>query len=402
MLQSAEPTEQLALYRYIRSVKPEKTSRSGIYALPLDQHFYNAVNDLTREICLTDDRNRPLAFTLQKLTAPPETLSEQQLPGRILREQQLPDGRYALDIELENSSGSISSLEIIGGYFPDQARLSIAVGDGRNWQTALDKYPLTGTAKLPESLTRRFPFKQPLPGKFIRLILEKERFTALEAVRIFAAAPLPAPEVPLSRQVEIQELSRRQEQSGTFIISIANNLPLTRLKISANQPFYFCQVNISGSHDRRSWQPIAAGNIRKVDWDVNDIIDFPESRFRFIKINIIPVKGGDLNNPQIAAFANSSQLIFYAPQPAEKFTLYYAPTAPAAVNTPALPAGIDLKNAVNCTAENPLANHLRLRGGHNLDFLNYLIGAALIALAGLAVLIAFAALKRSQHILPED
>ena len=36
------------------------------------------------------------------------------------------------------------------------------------------------------------------------------------------------------------------------------------------------------------------------------------------------------------------------------------------------------------------------------DSANYLIGAGLVALAGIAVLIAFAALKRSKQTLPED
>ena len=402
LLHGAELSGQLSLYRFTRNVKVEKISADGIYALAVDKPFYSTVNDLSRDICLVDENNQPLPFALRKLTVPAKNFPEQQIPSRILREQQLPDGRNALDIELANENSQLSSLEMEGGYFPDGARLTIAVGDGRNWQTALEKYPLTGTSRLPESLKRRFPLTRPLKGKFIRLILEKERFTALEAVRVYIRNPQTLPDVPLSRAGEFTEFERRQDKDGVTIIAAGGNLPLIRLKITAPQPFYFCQVNISGSNDRRHWQQIAAGNVRKVDLDLNDTIDFPESRFRFIRIRISSVRGDNTDNWQITPFISCAQWVFYAPGQNGKFTVYYAPVVPTAVNAAQLPAGFDLKSAVLCTASQPTPNQLRGISVRNRDSLNSLIGAVLTALAGLTILLTFARLKRAQNILPAD
>lgn len=402
VLQSAELSGQLSLYRFTRNIKAEKVSADGVYALAVDQPFYSTVNDLSRDICLVDENNQVLPFAWQKLTVPAQNFPEQQLPSRILREQQLPDGRNALDIELANENSQPSMLEMEGGYFPDGARLTIAVGDGRNWQTALEKYPLTGTARLPESLKRRFPLTRPLKGKFIRLILEKERFNALEAVRVYARNSQPLPDVPLSRAGNLAELERRQDKDGVTVIAAGGHLPLIRLQITAPQPFYFCQVNIYGSNDRRHWQQIAAGNVRKVDLDLNDTIDFPESRFRFIRIRIMPLRGDKNINWQITPFVSCDQWVFYAPGKSGKFTVYYSPVVPTAVNTAQLPVGIDLKSAVLCTASQPTANQLRGISVRNWDSLNALIGAILTALAGVTILLTFARLKRSQNILPAD
>lgn len=402
LLYGTESSGQLALYRFARSVKPEKISATGVYSLAVDQFFYSSVNDLARDICLVDGANRPLPFALQKITAPVKIFPEQQIPGRILREQKLPDGRNALDIELENEQSQLSSLEIEGGYFPDGARLSIVVGDGRNWQTALEKYPLTGTARLPEALHRRFPLPRPMKGKFVRLILEKENFSTLEAARIYARTPQMLPEAPVSCAGKLSELVRRQNEDGVTVIAASGNLPLTRLQITAELPFYFCQVNVSGSNDRRNWQPVAAGTIRKVDLDRNDSIDFPESRFRFIKLRITTVRGEKTANWQITPFTSCAQWVFYAPAPSDGFTVYYAPAVPTAASAAQLPAGIDMKSAVSCSASPPAANRLRGISVRNWDSLNSLIGAGLVALAGLAILLTFAVLKRSQNILPAD
>ena len=402
VLHGAELSGQLSLYRFTRNIKAEKVSTDGVYALAVDQPFYGTVNDLSRDICLVDEDNQVLPFALQKLTVPAQNFPEQQIPSRILREQQLPDGRNALDIELANENSQPSMLEMEGGYFPDGARLTIAVGDGRNWQTALEKYPLTGTARLPESLKRRFPLTRPLKSKFIRLILEKERFNALEAVRVYARNPQSLPDVPLSRAGNLTELERRQDKDGVTVIAAGGHLPLIRLQITAPQPFYFCQVNIYGSNDRRYWQQIAAGNVRKVDLDLNDTIDFPESRFRFIRIRIIPLRGNKNINWQITPFVSCDQWVFYAPGKSGKFTVYYSPVVPTAVNTALLPVGIDLKSAVLCTASQPTPNQLRGISVRNWDSLNALIGANLTALAGVVILLIFARLKRSQNILPAD
>ena len=161
-------------------------------------------------------------------------------------------------------------------------------------------------------------------------------------------------------------------------------------------------MNIYGSNDRRHWQQIAAGNVRKVDLDLNDTIDFPESRFRFIRIRIMPLRGDKNINWQITPFVSCDQWVFYAPGKSGKFTVYYSPVVPTAVNTAQLPVGIDLKSAVLCTASQPTANQLRGISVRNRDSLNALIGAILTALAGVTILLTFARLKRSQNILPAD
>lgn len=402
LLHGAETGVPLAVYRYTRTVKPEKVSPSGFYTLTADDKFYSAVNDLSREICLTGEDNRPLPFTLQQVTAAPAVPPEQQVSGRILREQQLPDGRHALDIELASEVQKITSLELVGGYFSHKALFSIAVGDGRNWQTALDKYPLTGTARLPEPVNRRFPFARPMKGKFLRLILEKEHFTALEAVRIYAVNPQPVPEVPQNRPTELTELSRKSDQAGVTVISSGGNLPLTGIRITSESPLYYCQVVIFGSSDRRNWTQIAAGNIRKVDLDVSDTVNFPESRFRFIRIRINPVKNMELQGLKISSFISNKRWVFYAPEPAEKFTIYYAPSVPVPLVSNHVMPEIDLAQAVSCSVGKPAPNTLRRAGVRDRDSLNYLIGAVLTALAGIGILIVFASLKRSQNILPAD
>ena len=154
--------------------------------------------------------------------------------------------------------------------------------------------------------------------------------------------------------------------------------------------------------DRRHWQQIAAGNVRKVDLDLNDTIDFPESRFRFIRIRISSVRGDNTDNWQITPFISCAQWVFYAPGQTGKFTVYYAPVVPTAVNAAQLPAGFDLKSAVLCTASQPTPNQLRGISVRNRDSLNSLIGAVLTALAGLTILLTFARLKRAQNILPAD
>jgi len=238
--------ELLSTFRFMRSIIPPPENgriipdKSGCLAIRLDEEFYSQINDLSSDLRIVNAQSRHLPFALRQLTQEGNISREEQLPGRIVREQQLPDGRSAVDFELENPALPVSAIEISGRQLTGGMTLSIAVGDGSSWQTAVDQLKLTDLTSYPEITVRRFALPRKFFGKTIRLILNNSStFPKLEAVRIYTCSEINQPNSAVTTQYPLLPPTAKQTPEMLLVTLNSNNLTLTQLKLRSNQPHYY-------------------------------------------------------------------------------------------------------------------------------------------------------------------
>lgn len=401
-------TAELESFRYTRLAIPEKAAeKNGFYSIRLDADFFRSIGNLAGDLrIISRNTGEAIPWQLQKLTAPGESYSEEQLSGKIVREQILPDGRRNVIFELDRASDAVTAIELVGGKIEPGTVLSIFVGDGLNsWQTAVDKLELSPADNLPDSSHRRFPFRKTLSGKALRLTWEKGKINNLEAVRVFTHKKHNRPDVPVITTYDSAVLSCKQSGRNTVIICRTDNLPLTQLKINSPVPLYQHRVSISGSEDRRNWQQITTGTIRKIDLDRAEVIDFPENRSRFMQIVIENTIPEQLAGWQIEFAGNSYNWLLPAKAVSggEKavFTVFYGASSPvSAAATISEPYSNQPLTA--CRTAEQTANPLRKASMIDRKSWHHLAGALIVIFAGIAIISAAVAAKRSGNILPAD
>ena len=402
---AAADSQQLSVFPFMRSAIPPASGSAaapvkGELAIVLDQEFYSHIQDLNSDLQIVNQQDVKIPFALHQRTAAGEIFREEQLSGRIVREQQLPDGRSAVDFELSDGNAPVAAVEISGSGLASGMVLSIAVGDGNTWQNAVNQLKLSDISMLPEITTRRFPLARPLAGKTVRLILSCPAFPKLEAVRVYTLKSQQQPNAPVTQKHQLTRHGERQTPEALTVVLNANNLPLIQLRITSGLPHYYHRLTVSGSNDNRNWQLITSAAIRKIDMDKVETVDFPESRYKYLQLQIAdPGKttAGDLH---IEAVANSYQwLIPDEPATRQPLTIYFG-----AANSEVIRRENASDPAVNGTFRltAPAANSLRKTGVEDRSSWPYLLGAVLVFLTGIVTIWALLELKRSSAELPAD
>ena len=398
---------ELESFRFMRSAVPQQqTAGDGFYAITLDADCFEHIQNLNSDLRIIDQDGNLVSWILHKVTAEKKWESEKLLSGKIVREQTLPDGKRNVIFELDGTASLISAIELVGGKIDPGTVLTVAVGDGQNnWQTAVNQLQLSNTANLPETINRRFPLSKPLNGKAIRLTWEKGKINALEAVRVFTVEKHQRPDSPVSAAYPVSVLSRKQEKSTAVIVCKSAALPLTQLKMTSTAPIYLHRVTVYGSNDRRNWQPVTTGSIRKIDLDRSDTVDFPENRWQFLQIQIENSPANQLNNWHISVVGNCynwllpGKMVKRNEKPV--FTVFYGATtalSPMDISQ----ANYNNQDLTECRLAVPQPNALRRTGVNDRSSWHHLVGASIVALAGVAIIAVFIATLRSKDILPAD
>ena len=233
-----------------------------------------------------------------------------------------------------------------------------------------------------------------------RVILEKGSFPALEAVRVFELQRLEQVAGDKVCQYNISAMGSRSEKGRFTIVYNTNYTPLTSLKIELSNSLYFNKVTLSGSNDRRKWNEISSGSIRRIDLDKSDTLNFPESRYRFIMLQIEHNVDTSLEIRNITAYGPAYCWLLNGGAGREHLTIYCNPLEgqPSANH-----------QLVNETAAAdfyitapPQPNKLHKTGVHDRSSWNHLAGALIVILAMAAVFAVTSAVKRSEKLLPED
>ena len=390
-------------FRFVRSAElPSgiKISPNNTYAVNLDEVFFQSIENPANDLCILDSSGNIVPFVLQKVPAANASSKENQLTGRIVRNQQLPDGRNAIDFELDKKNNAISSVELVGGRLAVGTQLTIAIGDGKNWQTAVDKLPLSDISKLPEGVNRRFTLPRQLTGKVVRLIVEKGSFPALEAVRVFELQQLEPTPGALIRQYNISAMGSKSENGKLKIAFNTAHTPLTSLKVKLNKELYYSKVTVLGSNDRRKWNEISSGSIRSIDLDRADTLDFPESRYKFIMLHIEHPPESPVKISSIKASGPAYRWVVKGSKEYRKLTICYnsqevIPTANYQIISANRPAAAYL-----VSTQQP--NKLHKTGVRDRNSWNHLAGALIVVLALVSTLAITGSVKRSGQLLPED
>ncbi len=369
-------------------------------AVEVDEIFFKNINDLSKDLRIVSGGGKELPFVLKKLTQSATMRREVQLSGKLIRNQQLPDKRNVVDFELAADSAMVSAVELIGKELPAGALLTISVGSGSNFTVAVDKFELSDNTLLPEVVNRRFPLPRMLHGKIVRLTLEKGEFTNLEAVRVYTQTEDLQVNSAASRSFDLHEIERKVSDRDIRILFSAGNLPLTQLKINSSNARYLRKVNLLSSNDRRKWEPVTSGTIRKFDLDVVNTLDFPEIRCKYLLLQIENANGKMLENLQISAAGSIYQWWVNADEELRKITIYYGAESAVA------PVNYQLEEHPQPTTVFVLQpsqpNPVRKTGVRDRGSWQHLAGALIVAMAFLAVAAALINTEKSTGILPED
>ena len=381
-------------------MEPAAERQKKIFSIAVDEEFFREITDLKSQVRFITAGGTSLPFALIRAAAPATVSNELQLPGKIIRSQKLSDGRNAVDFELESDNRKVSVIELIGGKFQPEAHLSIAVGDGRNWQTALENIILPDISTLPESVNRRFPLPQPLRGKFVRLILDKGDFQSLEALRIYESIPRIQPDIPQQKEYQLQEISQKHTGSTLTLLYHADSVPLVQLKITFSGKLYLYKVMLLGSNDRREWFHITAGTLRKIHQDQADTLEFPEIRCKYLLLKIELPPETAPGTPAITAMGSVYFWQIPASDGNDKLNIYYGTTNILPEKSfPAASAAAAAPDYRLLPAQN---NILHKTGVSDRSSWRHLIGALFVLLALLILLAVFGELKRSGKYLPMD
>lgn len=404
-LSAAEPfTAPLSIFRFTRQavLPPEAVSQAAKTgcAIELDELFFGNIGDPANDLRIVSDQGEEIPFVLKKVLRPAVALRDVQLSGKIIRNQQLPDQRNVVDFELEAAPATVSAVELVGKGLPPGALLTIAVGSGSNFVTAVDKFVLSDTTLLPEVVNRRFPLPRKLTGKLVRLTLEKGLFTNLEAVRVYTQTGELQPNAVASKKFDIQEIDRKQSVEAVKIVYNANFMPLTQLVINSSNRRYLRKVTLYSSSDRRKWEPVTSGTIRKFDLDTADTLDFPENKSKYLLLQIENVNGVELKDLQVNAAGTVYQWWLPAGKLTERVTVYYGTetAVPASNYHPeeVPPPEVTLHLAA------PQPNKLHKTGVRDRGSWQHLAGAVIVILTFFAVVGALINNKRSNDLLPAD
>lgn len=388
----------LSTFSHVRSaILPdmEKCLPEDTFSIVLDETFFSTPENPANGICIIDKAGKTVPFELKKIPETLETIRENQLTGRIVRNQQLPDGRNAIDFEIDENNKTVSLIELVGDKLPAGSQLTIAAGDGKNWQIAVDKLKLSDITQLADPVNRRFPLPVPLQGKIVRLILEKGRFPALEAVRVFEHQREPA-QGTFTRSYNITHLGSRNGKTVLKTIYNANYIPLTRLKLQLDKELYLNKVTVLGSNDRRKWQEISSGSIRKVDLDEVDSLDFPECRYKYIMLCIEHMANAPVKVRNIRAYGSAYHYIINGGKDRKELTLYYNPA------TAVYSEEINIPVKAGYGISHPQPNKLHKTGVRDRASWNHLAGVLIVLLAFISAMVLTARVKRSDKLLPED
>ncbi len=398
----------LTSFRYARSaiMEPGEAGRSR-YTLPVDPVFYEVIDDLAGDLRMVLPDGRFVPFVPEKYTRTARLTKEEQLAGKIIGSQTLPDGRRAIDFELESEPADISAIELVVTEPEFQKKLTVAVGDGSQWTTALNEWTFVDYHKELELTSRRIQFPKPLRGKLIRLIFGAAQSTVpeeplhIEVLRAFRQLVYDMPGAAQLFNCTLIELSQAQEGERTVVIYRSDHSPLAQIKIHSSSPLYQRRVTLSGSDNQRSWTLISGGTIRKIDMDSAATVDFPESRYKFYKLEIYNGSAAPLENLSISALSTGYQWVIPGEFAADKITVYYGAKAPS------LPDEWKIfpdpgKNDGRYRWADPAANPLRKTGVADQNSRRWLIGAA--ALGGTLLMLLYLAwrLPHEQETLPRD
>ena len=404
-LHADDQSKLLSRFRYIRKASlPEanEESVSSTFSINIDNKFYEHINNLSNDLRIINSQKQQIAFVLSKVTSTATVTREEQLIGKIIRNQPLPDGRTIIDFELESAHDSINMLEIAGGEISKDAVLSISAGDGRNWKVAVDHLALSDTSAVPEITSRKYPFPQPVPGKMVRITLEKGSIKNLEAIRLYTFTASSQPETAVSKSYEITTVRQTADNQSTILTCRTYNLPLTQLRFASSQPFYFCRVTVQGSNDRKKWSNIVSTTIRQVDLESYNTVDFPEKRFQYMKIILEHPQTGQMKDLQLQAWGNSYEWLMPVNYDTrQELTIYYGAsgTIPRQLENANIISG-QTPTAFNVSPQ--AANPLYMSGVRGERTKRSLTGALIIAAAGIVFTAVITGLSKLTKVLPED
>lgn len=375
-------------------------------AIRLDEAFFADLADPATDLRIVDAAGNHLPFRLNRISSGGTFRQESIVPGKIVRNQQLPDGRNVVDFELERAADNISAVELSGLDLGAAPTISIAAESEEKFQTLIDKQPLSDISVIQDMPLRRFP----LPGcgavKILRLTLVNGKFSQLETLRVYASEKREHPDVPLQIPYKITPIASNSTVDGNNFIYAIGNLPLTQLKITADLPLYQRKAEVFSSNDRRQWQLIGSAEIRQVDLDKADTVDFPETRAQYILIKIDRPQGrGPVK--KISVQANGPAYEWLLPEsndPVHAVTVYYSANLqmrfPDPADTLTAPAASVEKKFLQLST--PTDNILHPRGVRDRSAQRHLSGALLTVLAAVTAIYTLLAGKRSKKLLPED
>ncbi|MBR2356635.1 MAG: hypothetical protein IKA65_01235 [Lentisphaeria bacterium] len=397
-------TAPLSIFHFTRQafLPPEAVAQaaSSGCAIELDELFFGNISDPANDLRIVSDRGKEIPFVLKKVLRPALVLRDVQLNGKIIRNQQLPDQRNVVDFELEADSAAVSAVELVGKGLPAGSLLTIAVGSGSNFVTAVDKFVLSDTTLLPEVVNRRFPLPRKLTGKIVRLTLEKGQFTNLEAVRVYTQTGELHPNTAASKKFNIQEIDRKVSAEAVKIVYNVKFMPLTQLVINSSNQRYLRKVTLYSSSDRRKWEPVTSGTIRKFDLDTANTLDFPENKSKYLLLQIENVNGAELKDLQISAVGTVYQWWLPAGKISDSLTIYYGAESAVPANTYQPEELPQPEITLHLAAPRP--NKLHKTGVRDRGSWQHLAGAVIVILAFFAVVGALINNKRSNKILPAD
>ena len=371
-------------------------------AIRLDETFFMAIDDLANDLRIVNGQQQNIPFVLNRLTGNAVVHLAQQLPGKIVRKQPLPDGRTVIDFELDSPQKAITAVELADVDFQPGAILSIAIGDSGKLQTAIDQLPTADTSDWQEINRRRYPLPQPFAGKLIRLTVANGKINKLDTIRVYSSVVQQQPETAQTSEYNALELERSGNASSSAILLQTNKLPLTQLKINTSSPFYYCKITVHTSDDRQNWTAIASGSIRKVDLDIQQIIDFPEIRSKYMLIKIENLHGAALENLKCQLFGNTYEWLIPAnPDTLQTLKIYYNTNE----KIPRQQHDTDIsprRPSKFYQLSPPQRNPLYQAGVTDRRTMRHLIGAIMIIACGISGAVLLIRLPGQKKVLPED
>ncbi len=331
----AAPESLLENFRYVRSaVRAPGESGRAWYAIDFDSSLYEAIDNLNTDLRLIDIDRQVVPFTVERLIQTSQAQKEELLPGKFTGVQTLADGRSAVEFELEAATGGISSIELVTPEKDFEKTVSVAVGDGGNWATAVPEYRFLDYSKQLELTSRKLNFPRPLSGRIIRLIFGATGATPpetplkIDALRVYRTTSYDLPGAPQLFPAQLTEISRSHDNGKTVVIFRSDRAPLTQIKITVATPLYQRRVTWAGSDNQRIWVPISGGTIRRIDSDTTSTVELPESRYKFYALEIQNGNDPPLENIQLSALSAGYRIIIPGRFAAEALWLYYGGKAP--------------------------------------------------------------------------
>lgn len=402
---SDEQTRLLRKFRNIRLASPpllkNQTDLPNL-SIRIDEVFYPAIKDLANDLRIINAARQNIPFVLNRVTGTATAVHDQQLSGKIIRRQPLPDGRTVIDFELDSPHRAITALELVNSEFSPGAQLTIAIGEGSQLHTAVDKLAITDTSRLPVITNRRYPLPQAFSGKLIRLTVSNGRINKFDAVRVYTSIARQQPETALVREYRVMELERKSSDAVTEILLQTNYLPLTQLKLDTTSNFYLCKITVAVSDDRQKWSTNASGTVHRVDLDTQPTVDFQEIRSKYMLVKIEHLHGKALENLNLQIYGNTYEWLLQAtPETLQNLTIYYnaAERIPRQQQNPDITSRQTVKFYHLGT---PLHNPLYQAGVTDRRSWRYLVGALVIIFCGISAAVLLISLPKQKKVLPED